>query len=858
MKRTRTHTRTLCLLLAFLAGGCVGLWASIGDLGLSGRMMASAASSQETRYAVRAHEMVDEPMDDVEATAGVAQGPTELSVDDGGFEQLVGLNQFGTIYFVNRLRPPSYPATLSQLRIYFAGGNSNLSPGAGITLLVGANPDGDENINGISFQQTGASVQGLNQFNTYSVPNLTINSGDFVVGFRMQLQANMFPGALDTTPPSRRRSYLSTNGSNFDLTEELGNVPDGNFGIRAVVNLQPAGLAALVASFTSSRTDDTGTGDLTIIRDLSNPGLTGGSIFTQGVNAEVVVAPNRQYALALPTGNGNSVSVITGLDQSNPFESQVLQIGNTPSCAAITSDSTTAIVVNAFGEPVTYRIITGLPFAPSVSPLFSIPGSESNDDKSGAEDVALSPSGETAIVSLFHDDQVAVIDGVRSGSPHVRFKVNVREGPNGVAFAPDGNTAFVASSRDDSISVISGLLPGHNPFFVRRIRDDVGETPQAISLTPDGSKAVVTNTDDNTVSIFRVNGNDLDLLRTLSVGAAPAGLAISSDGRTALVANANSRTVSVIQGLDTSNPFVATTLGPSAELDTATFAERSVALVGAAIAGPILDVTPTSLTFNAVVGQGNPAPQSITIRNVGSGSFRFNISSSDPNLATVSPSSETLVGGQQQPVTVFVNNPNQVSTRQAFLTISALGAQNSPQTVIVTVSTTSPPAVLDVIPTSLTFNAVVGQGNPPAQQFTIRNVGSGSFTFSINNSDLSLVSVSPASGTVFGSQQQTVTVFVNNPNQVGTRQAFLTINAPGAQNSPRTVTVTVNTTSPPAILDVIPTSLTFNAVIGQGNPPAQQITVRNVGSGSFSFNVNSSDLSLMTVSPSGGTIFGGQ
>jgi hypothetical protein len=833
-----------------------------GNLDLTGRVAAGAASSQDEKFAVQKNQMAGEPADEADALVNAAQNSSDSSVDDGSFELLVGLRQPGTIYFINRLQPPSYPATLSQLKIYFAGGNSNLSPGAAITLLVGSNPGGDENINGTSFQQINASIQSLNQFNVYNVPNIIINSGNFVVGFRMQIPANVYPGALDTTPPSRRRSYLSTDGFNFALTEDRRNDLDGNagnWGIRAVVNTPPTGLAGLVASFNNASSGDNGTGDISIIRDLSGSGFVSGSIGIHGVSSEVVIAPNGRYAIASPTGNTDSISIITGLEQSNPVESRVLQMGDAPSAVAITPDSTTAIVVNAFTRPVTYRIVTGLPDAPNVSGLFPILLTRFLTNDSGAEDVALSPSGDTAIISLFSDDQVAVIDGIRSGSPSLRAKVDVRNGPNGVAFAPDGNTAFVASSLDNSISVISGLQPGSSPYFVRAIREGVGGTPQAIGLTPDGSKAVVTNTGDNTVSIFTVSGDTLSFLTRLGVGVAPAGLSISSDGQMALVANANSRTVSVIRGLGTLNPFVATTLGPAAALDTATFVERSVALAGTPTAGPILDVTPTSLTFNTVVGQGNPSPQQITVRNLGSGSLSFNVTSSDPNLVTTSPViNSTVPAGQSQTINVFVNNPNQPGTRQAFLTFNAPGAQNSPRTVTVTVNTTSPPAILNVTPTSLTFNAVVGQGNPPSQQITVSNAGSGSLSFNVSTSDSSLVNVSPANGTLFGGQSQTVTVFATNPNQPGTRQAFLTFNAPGAQNSPQTVTVTVNTTSPPAILDVTPTSLTFNAVIGQGNPPSQQITVRNTGSGSFTFNVSTSDSSLVNVSPSNGTLFGGQ
>jgi hypothetical protein len=56
-----------------------------------------------------------------------ASPPVELAVDDGSFETAFGYGS-GTpnAYFANRLTPPSYPATLSSVSLFFPG-FSNLS-----------------------------------------------------------------------------------------------------------------------------------------------------------------------------------------------------------------------------------------------------------------------------------------------------------------------------------------------------------------------------------------------------------------------------------------------------------------------------------------------------------------------------------------------------------------------------------------------------------------------------------------------------------------------------------------------------------------------------------------------------------
>ncbi|MGH9935089.1 MAG: hypothetical protein ACREAM_02520, partial [Blastocatellia bacterium] len=110
--------------------------------------------------------------------------PAELAVDDGSFESVTGLTNGGTMVRVNRLTPPRYPATLSGAAIYFSN-SSGLSVGTAFDLLVGTNPDGDGNIDGVSLRQIPATAQALGRFNVYAAPSLTITSGDFIVGIKI-------------------------------------------------------------------------------------------------------------------------------------------------------------------------------------------------------------------------------------------------------------------------------------------------------------------------------------------------------------------------------------------------------------------------------------------------------------------------------------------------------------------------------------------------------------------------------------------------------------------------------------------------------------------------------------------------
>ncbi len=154
-----------------------------------------------------------------------------LAVDRGS--PVVTTNAFDNVDSVlNRLTPTFYPATLSQVLIYL---DRDFSPRIQ-EILVGVNPSGGADISGVAFQSySPVSMGDEGRFRVYQVPNLTINSGDFVVGYR-ERQTYV---ASDFTPPLRGRSFLKLTDGSF--------LPFGNLLIRArltqpcvsVANLNP-------------------------------------------------------------------------------------------------------------------------------------------------------------------------------------------------------------------------------------------------------------------------------------------------------------------------------------------------------------------------------------------------------------------------------------------------------------------------------------------------------------------------------------------------------------------------------------------------------------------------------------------
>jgi len=155
--------------------------------------------------------------------------PVVPAVDDGGAETALGFSTGpSTSVWVNRLTPSSYPATLTAVL-----STINLPSGTGIKIVAGVNPGGGTNIDNTITQTIPATVSPQGSFAYYPVTPVTINSGDFVVGFSFVPVTGTFPAWLDQTPPSQGRSYLSTNGTNFSNLDSI-NFPS-NLLVRAEV-----------------------------------------------------------------------------------------------------------------------------------------------------------------------------------------------------------------------------------------------------------------------------------------------------------------------------------------------------------------------------------------------------------------------------------------------------------------------------------------------------------------------------------------------------------------------------------------------------------------------------------------------
>ena len=141
----------------------------------------------------------------------------ELKADDGTID-------LGALYdglmVVNRLTPTSYPATLRKLRILIPAFQNQPDPaGRPITLLYAQGASNGQPPAGAQFTRVETTVPSASSdlFLEFTIPGeLTINSGDFYVGYQTPSPHQGVGFAVDSSGLAENRSFYSTtNGAGF-------------------------------------------------------------------------------------------------------------------------------------------------------------------------------------------------------------------------------------------------------------------------------------------------------------------------------------------------------------------------------------------------------------------------------------------------------------------------------------------------------------------------------------------------------------------------------------------------------------------------------------------------------------------
>ena len=310
------------------------------------------------------------------------------------------------------------------------------------------------------------------------------------------------------------------------------------------------------------------------------------------------------------------------------------------------------------------------------------------------------------------------------------------------------------------------------------------------------------------------------------------------------------------------------------DVSTRYTANATLQIIGAGPTRPSHLLIDTSMLDLGADLQGANTIQSLTLHNSGGGSITWTASSDQPWLMLspahgVFSSSQTIAvageranlkPGDYKGTITFSSNVGASEWVQVQMSVRPLPANAG--------------AVLEVTPPVLSFTALDGAANPPAQELMINNPGSQSLNWSItgNNQVLtsqnfllfafdshsSWLSTDQTTGVVVPHGSGKINVIVNSRNLLpGVYTAVLVFTSPrGAYNSPQSVSIAL-TVQPSCGLSLSAGSLSFTAVSGQSNPSNQSLTIGATASCSGAINWKAvSSSSWLSVTPASGQLKG--
>src|SRR5215831_7942189 len=332
-----------------------------------------------------------------------------------------------------------------------------------------------------------------------------------------------------------------------------------------------------------------------------------------------------------------------------------------------------------------------------------------------------------------------------------------------------------------------GIASHSDDLSFQAVQGGTSPTSQIVNVSKSNNHTVSWSGTDNAawLSISPTSGSITNSAQ-ISVSVNPAGLAAGTYTATVTITAAHGGSISV--------PVTLT--------------------VTAASVPPAIAATPTSLSFSAQQGGGNPAAQTVSISNTGGGTLSWSASDNAAWL-TLSPASGTGNGAVTLSATTGTLTAGSYS---GTVTLSATGATPVTVPVSFTVTAAPVPPAIGASPTSLTFSAIQGGSGPPNQTLYVQNAGGGILNATLTT-NAPWLGVSPTStvGNV------SVDVYVNIVGlTAGTYKATITGTATGAATSV-TVPVTFTVTAASASIAVSPTSLSFTATQGAANPANQSV-----------------------------------
>ena len=294
------------------------------------------------------------------STLTICPNPATTLQYDGGF----GSNaQSGSGYYVIRATPASYPATLSQVAIQFSS-FQQIPQGTNFTVVAGAHPSGSTNINGVSFQTVNTTIGTIGQFINYAVSPITINSGDFVVGFNFPTNTG-FPGLHDGSPTANR-SYSSADGSIFAAF-------GGDLLVRAGVYLGNCGNSAPACPTINNISPTTGASGAQVVITGTNFTGVNGVKFSNNLTASFTVDSATQITATVPAGAVTGPITISK-PSCNDVNTGTFTVSAPTACPTANNLAPTSGIIGAqvVITGTNFTGVTGVKFSNNVTASFTV------------------------------------------------------------------------------------------------------------------------------------------------------------------------------------------------------------------------------------------------------------------------------------------------------------------------------------------------------------------------------------------------------------------------------------------------------------------------------------------------------
>ncbi len=294
-----------------------------------------------------------------------------------------------------------------------------------------------------------------------------------------------------------------------------------------------------------------------------------------------------------------------------------------------------------------------------------------------------------------------------------------------------------------------------------------------------------------------------------------------------------------------------------------------VSLTVAPLTPPKISVTPASQIFALTQG-GAAATGQLSVSDTGGGTLQFAATADCSWIRFTGGATGSAVPGSPAPLG-FTVDPTGLGPQlyTCHITVKDTASASDPsQVATVTLVVSSGGQTMTLSQSGLTFNAAANGPQPLGQSFTLSNTGASALSWTASAQIIqpagttlpNWLTVSTPSGTLGAQSATPVTVSVNIAGLApGQYYGSVNVSAPGAANSPQTVSVLLNVQPAQGVPGGIQLStggLILTGTAGSSSTVQQQISMFNPGSNAVSFTITS-PVSWLTAVPAAGSLNSG-